>query len=204
MLTSSNAFTMLHNQQTLTLHSSKLVLSLSLNDNTNENTSRRSLLDKVLTSTASITAAALLSTSQPANAKDAEDVKKNTAVGREIASFRELIYNFNNTALDGGLDASNIKEPTMSFIEFGKKVQADEVALVEFMAPSGAIAYVTLKPSAKNPKPKPLRIGQGYPTGGKNSWSSPDYVIRSVVNYHVPYVFTVPALAKVKYPKQNY
>jgi hypothetical protein len=31
-----------------------------------------------------------------------------------------LIYNFKNAALDGGLDASKIDEPSVSFIEFGK------------------------------------------------------------------------------------
>ncbi len=30
----------------------------------------------------------------------------------------------------------------------------------------------------------------------RDSWSSPDYVIRSVSNFGVPYKFTVPLLAK--------
>jgi hypothetical protein len=74
------------------------------------------------------------------------------------------------------------------------------VEFVEFMAPSGAVAYVTLK--GKGAKNNRVRIGQGYPTGAKGSWSSPDFVIRSVSNYGVPYKFTVPALATAKYIKK--
>jgi hypothetical protein len=43
-----------------------------------------------------------------------------SVVGREIRSFNELIYNFKNTALDGGLDATKLNEPSVPFIEFGK------------------------------------------------------------------------------------
>jgi hypothetical protein len=119
---------------------------------------------------------------------------KDSVVQREINTFNSLIYNFKNSALDGGLDASTLKEPSISFIEFGEAMKKGQVTFVEFMAPNGLVAYATLK---KNPK-KPIRIGQGYPTGAKNSWSSPDFVIRSVSNYGVPYKFTVPALEKYK------
>ena len=133
----------------------------------------------------------------------------NSVVGKEIRSFNALIKEFQNTALDGGLDASKIEGPSMPFVEFGEFMKTGQVAEVEFMAPSGVEAYVTLKTKSGKPlkpgsKPKefvgnypagvPIRIGQGYPTGGKNSWSSPDYVIRSVSNFGVPYKFTVPAL----------
>ena len=119
---------------------------------------------------------------------------KDSVVQREINTFNSLIYNFKNSALDGGLDASTLNEPSISFVEFGEAMKKGQVTFVEFMAPSGLVAYATLK---KNPK-KPIRIGQGYPTGAKNSWSSPDFVIRSVSNYGVPYKFTVPALEKYK------
>lgn len=138
----------------------------------------------------------------------------NSVVGREIRSFNALIKEFKNTALDGGLDASKINGISIPFVDFGEQLKNGNVAEVEFMAPSGAEAYVTLKKAVgnvpkKSKKPTPLpegafpagqriRIGQGYPTGGKNSWSSPDYVIRSVVNFGVPYKFTVPALANFK------
>lgn len=120
-----------------------------------------------------------------------------SVVGREIRSFNGLIYNFKNTALDGGLDASKIKGPTVSFIEFGEAMKNNQVAFVEFYAPYGEEAYVTLKPKeGETSAPQPVRIGQGYPTMSKTSWSSPDYVIRSVSNFGVPYKFTVPMLAK--------
>lgn len=61
------------------------------------------------------------------------------------------------------------------------------------MAPSGDVAYATFKG-----KKEKIRIGEGYPITKKGSWSSPDYVIRSVSNFGVPYKFTVPALAKFK------
>lgn len=119
----------------------------------------------------------------------------NSVIGREIQSFNGLIYNFKNTALDGGLDASKIKGDSVPFIEFGEKMKNGEVAFVEFMAPSGEVAYATFK-DKDGKTAAPIRIGQGYPTGGKNSWSSPDFVIRSVSNFGVPYKFTVPGLKK--------
>ena len=76
-----------------------------------------------------------------------------------------------------------------------------EVTFVEFMAPNGDVAYATVKTGAKGKKgsaTKRLRIGKGYPTTSKSSWSSPDYVIRAVSNFGVPYAFTVPALSKYK------
>mmetsp|Transcript_4594 Transcript_4594/g.6376 ORF Transcript_4594/g.6376 Transcript_4594/m.6376 type:complete len:192 (-) Transcript_4594:41-616(-) len=121
----------------------------------------------------------------------------NSVVGREIRSFNSLIYEFKNTALDGGLDASKLKEPSIPFIDFGEKMKKGEVTFVEFMAPNGDVAYATFK-GEKGSKVERMRIGQGYPISGKNSWSSPDYVIRSVSNFGVPYKFTVPGLEKYK------
>jgi len=69
-----------------------------------------------------------------------------------------------------------------------------KVEFVEFIAPNGDAAYVTFK----GKKSERIRIGQGYPTSSKNSWSSPEYVIRSVSNFGVPYAFTVPGLATYK------
>ena len=90
------------------------------------------------------------------------------------------------------------EEPSVPFIEFGEKMQKGEVEFVEFMAPSGDVAYVTFKAGKGKKKAAPIRIGQGYPINKKGSWSSPDYVIRAVSNFGVPYKFTVPALAKYK------
>lgn len=94
------------------------------------------------------------------------------------------------------MDASKLKEPSVPFVEFGEKMKNGEVEFVEFMAPSGDVAYVTFKEGKKGESKGPIRIGQGYPINKKGSWSSPDYVIRSVSNFGVPYKFTVPALAK--------
>lgn len=128
-------------------------------------------------------------------------IDKKSPVGKEIESWNSLIYNFKNNRLDGGLDAKTLKEPSISFTEFGEKLKNGEVTFVEFLAPNGDVAYATVKKS-KNAKGKGsterLRIGQGYPTTSKNSWSSPDYVIRAVSNFGVPYAFTVPALSKYK------
>jgi len=166
--------------------------------------SRRNLFEIIA---AAGTSAVIFGASSPASAADSS-----TPVGREINSFIDLVYNFKNTALDGGLDATTLNEPSIPFIEFGEKMKNGEVLFVEFIAPDAKVAYATIKKSkTKDAKAggmgrqKPgkeetvrLRIGQGYPTGGKNSWSSPDYVIRSVSNFGVPYKFTVPELEKYK------
>jgi hypothetical protein len=162
------------------------VKKLSSSDNT-----RRTFITTAITTTTISSITGML----PPDAALAKSLgSKESVVQREINTFNSLIYNFKNTALDGGLDASTLKEPSISFIEFGEAMKKGQVSFVEFMAPNGLVAYATLK---KNPK-KPIRIGQGYPTGAKNSWSSPDFVIRSVSNFGVPYKFTVPALEKYK------
>eukprot|EP00578_Thalassiosira_sp_NH16_P008339 CAMPEP_0181113574 /NCGR_PEP_ID=MMETSP1071-20121207/20420_1 /TAXON_ID=35127 /ORGANISM="Thalassiosira sp., Strain NH16" /LENGTH=192 /DNA_ID=CAMNT_0023197621 /DNA_START=32 /DNA_END=610 /DNA_ORIENTATION=+ len=159
---------------------------------TSKISSRRSVL---IGGAASILAGVVVGSPSSASAGTYKLGDKSSVVGREIRSFEGLIYSFKNTALDGGLDASKIKEPSVPFIEFGEKMKNGEVAFVEFFAPSGEVAYATFKDPKSGKEADPIRIGQGYPTGGKNSWSSPDYVIRSVSNYGVPYKFTVPMLA---------
>ena len=139
--------------------------------------------------------AALLAGAAPASAA-MKLGDPNSVVGREIQSFNGLIYNFQNTALNGGIDATKLKEPSVPFIEFGERMKKGEVEFVEFIAPNGDEAYVTFKPTKEGEKEKRIRIGQGYPTESRDSWSSPAYVIRSVSNFGVPYKFTVPGLAK--------
>jgi hypothetical protein len=177
--------------------------SVDKQNNINTQTDRRSML---ATGAAALFTGAVATTVLPQDANAinypaAEGGYKlgsiNSVEGREIRSFNSLIYNFKNTALDGGLDASKLKEPSVSFVEFGEAMKNKEVAFVEFIAPFGEVAYVTFKPKEGDKEsPKPIRIGAGYPTMAKNSWSSPDYVIRSVSNFGVPYKFTVPMLAK--------
>ena len=150
--------------------------------------SRRALMEKLVVASSSAVVAATVVAPQEASAAE-------SPVKREINSFIDLVYNFKNTALDGGLDASTLNEPSISFIDFGEKMKNGDVKFVEFIAPRGEIAYATIADGKKETR---LRIGQGYPTGGRNSWSSPDYVIRSVSNFGVPYKFTVPALSKYR------
>jgi hypothetical protein len=123
-------------------------------------------------------------------------IPKDSVIQKEMNSFSDLIYMFKDVTLNG-LDASKLNEPSVPFIEFGERMKKGEVEFVEFIAPSGNVAYATFKPQkgGKESSEK-IRIGEGYPTVSKDSWTSPDYVIRSVSNFGVPYKFTVPALAK--------
>ena len=116
-----------------------------------------------------------------------------TPVRREIDAFNSLVYNFKNEDLSGGLDASTLTEASIPFTEFGQKMKDGQVTFVEFMAPSGDVAYATIKGGNG-----PIRIGQGYPINKRGRWSSPDYVIRAVSNFKVPYKFTVPGMPKYK------
>jgi hypothetical protein len=123
-------------------------------------------------------------------------IPKDSVVQKEMNSFNDLMYNFKDVTLNG-LDASKLKEASVPFVEFGERMKKGEVAFVEFIAPNGDVAYATFKPGKDDKEaPKKIRIGQGYPTESKDSWTSPAYVIRSVSNFGVPYKFTVPALAK--------
>jgi hypothetical protein len=124
-------------------------------------------------------------------------IEKDGVVQKEMQSFSDLIYFFKDVTLNG-LKASDIKEPSVSFMEFGTRMKNGEVTFVEFIAPNGDVAYATFKAKEGEDQPQRIRIGEGYPTESKNSWSSPAYVIRSVSNFGVPYKFTVPALAKYK------
>ena len=149
-------------------------------------TSRRAML----TGGAAALVAGVAASPAPA---DAAPLGAGTPVGREIDTFLSLIYNFKNTDLAGGLDASKLNEESISFIDFGEKMKNGDVTFVEFMAPSGDVAYATFKAGGKE---QTLRIGEGYPATMKGGWSSPDYVIRSVSNFGVPYKFTVPGMRK--------
>jgi hypothetical protein len=122
-------------------------------------------------------------------------IEKDGVVQKEMKSFSDLIYFFKDVTLNG-LKSSDIKEPSVSFMEFGTRMKNGEVAFVEFIAPNGDVAYATFKPKKGEDQPQRIRIGEGYPTESKDSWTSPAYVIRSVSNFGVPYKFTVPALAK--------
>lgn len=112
-----------------------------------------------------------------------------------ITAFNGLIFNYRGGQFSG-LDASTLNEPSVPFVEFGEKLEKNQVAFVEFLAPDGDAAYVTFKGTEEEPNPKPIRIGQGYPIEQHDGWSSPSFVVRALENYKVPYKFTIPALAK--------
>lgn len=96
------------------------------------------------------------------------------------------------------LRASDIKGPSVSYADFLKRLDANEVENVEFMFPAGNEAYVTFKAMEEEEKQPPIRIGEGYPIEQSKGSSSPAYVIRIVKEKGVPYKFTVPMLENYK------
>lgn len=116
--------------------------------------------------------------------------------GIKVDPFNGLAFNYRGSDF-GGLDATALNEPSVSYTEFNKKLKAGEVEFVEFMAPDGDTAYVTFKSGEGGTKSSPIRIGEGYPIEQHDGYSSPMFCVRAVKNAGVPYKFTVPALAKL-------
>lgn len=143
---------------------------------------------------AAAAAVSFLAQQQPAFAEQATEYRQ----GIEVSAFNGLIFNYRGGEY-GGLDASMLNEPSVSYTEFNEKLKAGEVEFVEFMAPDGDAAYVTFKPKEGESKaPSPIRIGEGYPIEQHDGYSSPMFCVRAVKNAGVPYKFTVPGLAKFK------
>jgi hypothetical protein len=119
--------------------------------------------------------------------------------GIKLTPLNSLTFNYRGGDFDG-LDASVIKDqPTISYQDFLAKLSNGEVAYVEFLAPNGDEAYVTLKAKeGEKVSPAPIRIGEGYPIEKNDGWSSPVFVIRSLKDKSVPYKFVLPALEKYK------
>lgn len=130
---------------------------------------------------------------------------KANADPENLNAFNSLTFNYRKSEF-GGLDASTIEEPTMTYNDFLAKLGAGEVDFVKFYAPDGDVAYATLKSTSKNSEDgsevtslsKPIRIGEGYPIEQHDGWSSPAFVIRSVKDKGVPYKFVLPALDNYK------
>ena len=161
---------------------SRDIFALSLAENDNHETtasSRRSFCAASVTAVAST----LLASASPASATE-------TRQGIEVTPFNGLIFNYRNSQY-GGLDASALDEPSVTYKDFCERLAKGEVEFVEFMAPDGDAAYATFKGGAA-----PIRIGEGYPTEQHDGWSSPAFAVRTVKNAGVPYTFSVPALAK--------
>ena len=73
------------------------------------------------------------------------------------------------------VQTSDINEVSIPYSEFLEKLEAGQVASVDFLAPNGDTAYATLKPTAvegedggSTENTKPIRIGEGYPIEGKH------------------------------------
>jgi hypothetical protein len=124
--------------------------------------------------------------------------------GIEVNAFNGLAFNYRGGKYDG-LDASTLNEPSISYKDFNTKLKSNEVELVEFMAPDGDVAYVTLKGSVgagstdeettTSPSNR-IRIGEGYPLEQHDGFSSPMFCVRTVKNAGVPYKFVVKGLEK--------
>jgi hypothetical protein len=122
--------------------------------------------------------------------------------GIEVNAFNGLAFNYRGGEYDG-LDASTLNEPSISYKDFNTFLKSNEVELVEFMAPDGDVAYVTLKGTAgadgeksTTSQSKRIRIGEGYPLEQHDGFSSPMFCVRTVKNAGVPYKFVVKGLEK--------
>mmetsp|Transcript_19446 Transcript_19446/g.29232 ORF Transcript_19446/g.29232 Transcript_19446/m.29232 type:complete len:171 (-) Transcript_19446:1144-1656(-) len=132
------------------------------------------------------TTSAALSITQPACAD--EEIK--------VDAFNGLIFNYRGNKFNG-LDASDLDEPSISFIEFGERLKKGQVAFVKFYAPDGDKAYATFK-TEDGKSETPIRIGEGFPIEQHDGYSSPAFVVRALQNFNVPYEFVVPGLEKYK------
>ncbi len=130
---------------------------------------------------------AAFSAAAPAFAEQQEEYRQ----GNKVTSFNGLSFNYRGGEF-GGLDASSIDEPTVTYKDFNEKLKAGEVTFVEFLAPDGDVAYATFKDDAD----KKIRIGEGYPIEQHDGYSSPLFCVRAVKNAGVPYKFSVAGLAK--------
>lgn len=112
--------------------------------------------------------------------------------GTPLTPFNSLAYQYRGVEY-GGLKASDLDEPSVSYKDFIERLKKGEVDFVEFMAPHGDAAYATFKGEGGS-----IRIGEGYPTEQFDGWSSPAFAVRTVKDAGVPYKFTVPALKVYK------
>jgi hypothetical protein len=105
-------------------------------------------------------------------------------------------------ASEGGesptVNPASLDEPSIPYSEFLERLNSDQVAAVEFLAPNGDAAYATFKSSggdgAVGAGGGRIRIGEGYPVEDPRGWSSPAFVVKAVARRGVPYKFVVPGL----------
>lgn len=78
--------------------------------------------------------------------------------GTDVTPFNGLAFQYRGSEF-GGLKASDIDEPSVTYTDFMQRLKAGEVKFVEFLAPDGDKAYATF---LKDGKPEdPIRIGEG-------------------------------------------
>lgn len=121
--------------------------------------------------------------------------------GVKLTPFNSLAFNYRDGE-SPTVQTSDINEVSIPYSEFLEKLEAGQVASVDFLAPNGDTAYATLKPTAvegedggSTENTKPIRIGEGYPIEDPKGWSSPAFVIKAVAKKGVPYQFVVPGLS---------
>ena len=148
---------------------------------TNANNGRRAFINSVV-----IGGSAAAFGISPAMADQAPEARQ----GNEVTAFNGLAFNYRGGEF-GGLEASTLDEPSVTYKEFNDKLKTGDVVFVEFLAPDGDVAYATFKDDDKK-----IRIGEGYPIEQHNGYSSPMFCVRSVKNAGVPYKFTVKGLEK--------
>ena len=100
-----------------------------------------------------------------------------TRGGVKLTPFNGLAFQYRGN-VNGGLDASTLNEDSIPYVDFLKRLDADEVEFVEFLAPNGDAAYVTFKANEGEENKKPIRIGEGYPIEDPEGWSSPAFVVK--------------------------
>ena len=106
----------------------------------------------------------------------------------------DILHEYNFTEGESPtVDSSALNEESITYSDFLDKLNNDKVKFVEFLAPSGDAAYVTLIDATEGSKP--IRIGEGYPIEDPGGWSSPAFVVKAVAKKGVPYKFVVPGLS---------
>lgn len=90
---------------------------------------------------------------------------------RNLNAFNTLPFAYRKSEF-GGLKASDIEGDSISYADFLKAIDRDEVLFVEFLAPDGDVALATLKAKEGEAQPAPIRIGEGYPVEIHDGWSS--------------------------------
>ena len=79
--------------------------------------------------------------------------------GTQVTPFNGLAFQYRGSEF-GGLKATEIDEPSVSYSEFMQRLKSGEVKFVEFLAPDGDKAYVTFLGQDGKPQ-QPIRIGEG-------------------------------------------